>query len=266
MNFVPPLGANKSLRLDQVVKRLRLASGCKLILDAADVRSYASGQTWLDRSGGGHDFYRGTTSGSEASDPTFNGNAGTLGAYWFSDGGDVFTYDSTNEAWMENIHKDNAIFTFICWAYFAAAATTSGMVGTRGASGTGQSGFRFLKDAADKLALAVFNGTTAQVNVSTAAAVGLNGWHMLSASLNETTGTNGLFLGIDAAFELFTSTYASPSSGAAGFTMQVGAIGNAIQPMSSGARMGGFMGWEGVALTQAQVTAIYQATRRRYGV
>ena len=112
--FRPPLS------FYDVINALGLTGGLKLVLDAGDVSSYSSGQSWLDLSGNGYDFYLGDTSSSESSDPTFNGTPGNLSTseYFAFDGGDYFIYDSANETWMQNIHKDNAKFTICIWFKF----------------------------------------------------------------------------------------------------------------------------------------------------
>ena len=45
-----------------MLRRLGLTNGLKLCLDAGDANSYTSGEPWLDTSGNGYDFNRGTTS------------------------------------------------------------------------------------------------------------------------------------------------------------------------------------------------------------
>lgn len=68
-------------------------------LEAPDSASYSgSGQTWLNlittpadgTSRGDWDLYLGATSSSSTDDPTFNGSAGSSGAYFSMDGGDLF--------------------------------------------------------------------------------------------------------------------------------------------------------------------------------
>src|SRR5688572_10725967 len=103
-----------------ILNGLGLTANLKLCLDAGDnLSAPAAATSWLDRSGNGYDFFRGTTSGADATDPTFNGTPGELSAaeYWSFDGGDFFRYDTTNETWMQNLHKNNALLSFFCWLY-----------------------------------------------------------------------------------------------------------------------------------------------------
>lgn len=81
----PPFFAGGGTSLINTLSNLGLLTNLKLCLDAGDLNSYdGSSQTWKDLSGNGTDFYRGATSGSEASDPTFNpvGNGGTYQDYF----------------------------------------------------------------------------------------------------------------------------------------------------------------------------------------
>ena len=263
--FAPALAPNLSMRMDPVIKRLGLKSGLKLILDAGDSSSYASGQSWLDRSGGGYDFFLGATSGSEASDPTFNGTAGTIGAYWSFDGGDYFKYDSANETWMENLHKDNAKFSIATWIYIGTAATVQYFCGNAG-SAAGHTGIRFGYTASNQSLLEILNNGANPLAQFTTATFGAGAWTFLGISLDEAVGANGLLMQINSTQETYTSTYTSPASGASSFTLEIASRGNASLPLTNTSRMAAFCMWESAALTAAQMLALYQATRRRFGV
>ncbi len=248
-----------------MLRRLGLTAGLKLCLDAGDAASYSAGQPWLDRSGGGYDFNRGTTSGADATDPTFTGSAGGLssGEYWALDGGDLFTYDSANETWMDNIHKAGALFSAVVWANPAAGAQA--LFGTSG------------NNAASIGAQVTINTTNGNVNFQIADGSGvlaLNSssnlgaaagtWQMFAVSVNEAANT---------CIRLRNSTsgsgagaYATPSSSAATNVMQLAAAGNAQIIMPNNSRLAQVMMWEGVALSLANLNAIFNATRGRYGV
>ena len=97
-----------------------LTSGIQYALDAGDSNSYSgTGQSWLDTSGNEQDFFRGADGSASTDDPTFNGTAGGLSdtEYWSFDGGDFFRYDSAQETWMDNLHKNNARFAFMAWVF-----------------------------------------------------------------------------------------------------------------------------------------------------
>jgi hypothetical protein len=248
-----------------------LTSGLKLCLDAGDANSYSgSGQSWLDTSGNGYDFFRGATSASAADDPTFNGTAGrrSSGEYWSFDGGDFFRYDSANETWMNNLHKDNAIFSAAAWVYVVnvAAGNDGSVFGTCDHAVT--NGVKFILDENELPYIAVWSTTGSVLISGTGTSLGLNAWHFMSVSLDEAVGANGGRFVIDGTTTTFTSTYTSPGTGAAGYTMEIGAGGNAAAAgmMPSGTRMGMLAIWEGAVLTQTQLLALYQATRGRFGV
>jgi hypothetical protein len=107
-------GSNKYYLFD-VLTELGLTTDLKLCLDVADPNSYdGTSQTWVDRSGNANHFYRGATSGAEASDPTFNGAVGNSSesTYWGFDGGDYFK-EAAAHTFGANIHKNNGLATLI---------------------------------------------------------------------------------------------------------------------------------------------------------
>jgi hypothetical protein len=242
--------------------RLGLTNGLKLCLDAGDAASYTSGQKWLDRSGGGYDFFRGVDGTATTDDPTFNGSAGGLstGEYFAFDGGDWFTYDTTNETWMQNLHKDNSKFTILAWIWCNGFATGAGIFG--GTEGNiGSVGVDLAVSTSAVLQTRVRNGTGANaLSDNTVATVPSGAWTFVGASVDEAVGANGGFSVINGTQALFNSTFSSPSSSNATVTYQIGARGNNNFPMPSGNRIAFFAVWEGVALTSAQVQSIYEAT------
>jgi hypothetical protein len=249
-----------------VARKLGLVSGLQLVLDAGDAASYASGQPWLDLSGNGYDFNRGATLGSEASDPTFNGTAGRLssGEYFSCDGGDHFRYDSANETWMHNLHKDNARFTAAMWVQFGAVdGTTHGLFGTRGTSGnTGQT---FYKSSGNILVYAVANAGSGVIiaNSSLVPTAGVPAF--VALSVDEASATGGLFQ-LNAVHEAFNPTYSAPSSGNASFALEIGARGNGDNPARNLSRFWQVWMWEGRVLSAGELHKLRDATRGRYGV
>lgn len=257
-----------ALTLMDTLTSLGLTTNLRLCLDAGDAASYTSGTKWLDRAGSGYDFFRGATNSAEASDPTFNGTAGarSVNEYWSFDGGDYFTYDTTNETWMQNIHKNNAVFTIVGWAYIGAASTVQRFCGTR-AGNNSNIGFSFWVDASNKINFAASNGSgTAALQLTMAASISAGSWQFVAVTLNEATGASGASIVLNSTVETFTSTYTSPSASNATYTMEIAAGGLAGAPLTSGSRMAALAAWEGVALTTTNIGAIYNATRKRFGV
>lgn len=252
-----------------VIDRQNIASGLQLCLDAGDINSWpGSGQKWLDVSGNGYDFHLGTTSGSEATDPAFTGTAGALtsGDYWTCDADALFTYDTTNETWMQNLHKDGAIFTMLAWVYQTAYGVGGSpcVFGTLG-NATKAVGIQFqLNQTTGLLRLQFGNGSANFSFTSGGAAPSLNAWHLIGVSVSENAGASGGQFYSDGAVNgaAFNPAYTSPSAANATFTMQVAGAGNSQRPvgMSGDARMGFFGIWEGVNLTAAQILAFYNST------
>lgn len=254
----------------QHIRRLGLLNGLKLCLDAGDAGSYNSAvQTtkWLDTSGNGYDFYRGTSTGGDAAEPTFNGTAGKLSSseYWSFDGGDYFLYDTTNETWMQNLHKDNAKFTVVSWIY-PAGATSNAILGTASNLATNIGITHFVNTSNGTVGLQIRNGSGSNV-INTADGTSITGgaWNFTGVSVDEAAGT-GIIIA-NSEVNTFTSTYTSPSASNATYTMQLASSGNgATSPIRNTGRLAAVMVWESVTLTEGQLRAIHHATRWRFGV
>ncbi|MFA5897924.1 MAG: LamG-like jellyroll fold domain-containing protein [Hyphomicrobium sp.] len=251
-----------------VLDDLSLTGSLKLCLDATDIESYeGQGQVWRDRSGNGYDFNRGVDSAATAADPTFNGIAGrrSRNEYFSFDGGDLFTYDSANEAWMNNIHKDNAKFTIAGWVQFPSVATYQTVCATEGF--VADIGFILCMTNSAKLQFnARYGASLNTLGLTSVASISAATWTFVAVTVDDAIGVNGAALVINGTSQLFTSTYATPSASAAVDTFRIGARGTSGIPLLNGARMGGLVAWEGVALTTTQLASIYAATRGRFGV
>lgn len=270
MFFCPAVPYVVPTKMIDVISHLGLQSGLKLCLDAGDADSYTSGQKWLDRSGGGYDFFRGAGSGSEGSDPTFNGVAGGQSAaeYWGFDGGDFFTYDAVNESWMDSFHKTGAKFTILQWLYVSGATTTAvefGNIGSRATSlrpgflmGSSSSSLRSINVAIDNAAERIYS------KISVAAANN-NAWNMVGVSVDMAAGD--VSFQINGTSESYTSqTFtATPSAAAAASKVQLGAVGGDDLPIATGGRVRNVAMWD-VGLTAAQLAQIYSATRSTFGL
>lgn len=252
-----------------VARKLGLTSGLKLVLDAGDVASYpGAGQSWQDLSGNGYDFFLGATNGATTDDPTFNGAAGGLsaGEYWSFDGGDKFRYDTANETWMNNLHKDNALFSMAAWV-FPAASALHYFFGTNGVFLT-NIGINWRATTANgNMFCEVGNGSGSAALTASAFATpfAAGQWRFVAVSLNEAASAF-FFLNNAVATAPAAANFTSPSASNATYTAEVAAAGNAAGLAPNGARMAIFMAWEGVALTAGQLRALFNATRGRFGV
>lgn len=252
-----------------VVKHLGLPSP-KLCLDAGDINSVASGsQTkWLDVSGNGYDFFRGSDATSQTSDPTFNGPPGGQSAseFYGFDGGDFFAYDSANETWMQNIHKDGAAFTILGWVYVAGGSC---YIISDESSSTSEGCFNIsVTGGTPTFRLQVLN-TSGNALLQLGPAVTLNTWTFFGVTVEESAGT-GTWQG-QSTQSSFTSTYSSPLSTNSSSTIRLGAPGaGSFFPNSfllpNGSRMNSIVIWEGTALSAAQLDAVYQGTKAKFGL
>lgn len=253
----------KRMTLIEILTRQGLTGNLKLCLDAADSVSLpASSTKWLDRSGGGYDFFRGTTAGAEATDPTINGSAGgrSSNEYLSFDGGDYLLYDTTSEAWMSNIHKSTCKFTAIMWIYVTGTAIQR-LLGNR--SATTHVGFSVAINIDPEFA--VSNGSANVINQGSGLTVPLNTWFQLAVSYDAVTPT--LFMRLNNTNAgLSTTPGAAHSAANATNNFQIGAVVGATDPIDAGGRMAMLAMWEGVALTTTQISAVYHATRNRFGV
>jgi hypothetical protein len=247
------------------VRKLGLTGNLRVCLDAGDDASYASGQSWLDTSGNGYDFFRGADGSATGTDPTFNGTAGrrTASEYFSFDGGDYFTYDTTIEAWMQTLHKDNAVFTAAGWLLLTTGSVQT-ILGTLGGGVAGSShGINFQTTAGNALQLFVGNASTGTTITSTATFAAA--WSFIAIALDESVGAGGGTFQINGTQEAFNSAYSSPSSSNASGNMQLGARGSAVGPIANTGRMATMNVWDR-RLSTAELLTLFMATRGRFGV
>lgn len=259
------MGNAKGESLYSILTRLSLTTGLTLCLDAADIASYnGTSQVWSDRSGGGYDFNRGTTSGAEGSDPTFNGNAGGLSAneYFSFDGGDVFSYDTTVETWMTGLHADNAIFTILA-AFYSPSAGAKYILDT--CATTAKNGITVGGLVGDQFWIGVGNaaGSHAAASVQSTATMNDSAWNFVSVAQDESSAT-GMDMNINGTSETGKNgTYTSPSATAAAPMYLGGTVVGAFT--GSGTRLGCLAIWSATKLSTTNTGDIYNALKARYG-
>lgn len=258
---------NKTLY--QIISGLGLTTNLKLCLDAGDANSYNPAvQTakWLDTSGNGYDFYRGTSGVGDGAEPTFNGSAGGLSSaeYFSFDGGDYFLYDSANETWMNSLHKDGVQCTVFAVFYPASITTLHRLFMERNVGGF--PGFSFLIDAVARPTLLVTNDSTTAMSVPFAATLTNNAWHNIQISWAENAGAGNYILNLDGAAETSSATITSPSSVDHSASPAIGAATTGANPLTSGSRLACLAIWQGTALSSANLTALYDAIKGRFGL
>lgn len=247
-----------------VLRKLGLIPSLQFCLDAGDAASFASGQSWLDRSDNGQDFFVGLNGSVTASDPTHTGTPGRLssGEYFAVDGGDYFTYDTANETWMENLHKDSALFSFACWMYPAGSAA-QGFFGTPGNSASNH-GAQFLCNTSNgNVSFQVANGSgTLALSVATNMGAAAGAWQFFAVMVDEAASRVVRMRNLTAAET--ASAYGSPSASAATNVFGIGQLGNGQSPIPSGGRIGAAFAWGGACLTVNQMRALYALTAPRF--
>jgi hypothetical protein len=263
--FLPATARPRRKTLIEAIRQLQLTSNLQLALDAGDALSYpGSGTKWLDTSGNGYDFNFGATTAS----PTFNGASGgrSSAEYMSLDGGDHFVYDSANETWMNNLHKDNALWSWAAWLQIGTLGTAQRIFGTSSANNA-QVGVDVAFGATNLLTVSFRNGSgSSGLNAASTLTTAGSVWEFFGQSINEGTGAGGILHRKNDTTDTDTSTISSPSASNATYTMQIGAAGNSITPLLSGARIAMLAIWQGVALTDANLKSVFNATRLRFGV
>lgn len=266
-SMVSASGGNQSLY--NIINDLGLTANLKVCLDAGDSASYnPSVQTakWLDTSGNGYDFYRGSSTSGDAAEPTFNGSAGgkSSSEYWSFDGGDYFLYDTTNETWMNNLHKAAAKYSMLCVAYVPNLTVSQYMFATRGASGAGMTNNIVRGSTGKMLAYVSNSGNRSVILKDSTLALNNTAWNVTGVVVDESAATGRFF--VNGTNETFTSTYSSPDTGSAAAVAAIASTGGGATKSPSGSRIACLAVWEGVALTSTNLTDIHNAIKGRFGL
>lgn len=262
--MAPPPGAGfaTAVALSTTLTQLGMTTNLQVCLDAGDASSYTSGTQWRDRSGNAYDFDFGATTAA----PTFNGVAGTLSSaeYMSLDGGDYFTYEAANPAWVDTLHKDNATWTFAAWVYPAVLSAVQRFSGT-GQGAMAGTGVEVGCNGSGALMASVRAGGSNALNTTTGGTLSTGAWQFVAWSLNEAGGGTGLNIALNGTITNASATYSSPSAAAAGQILQVGACGNNALRVEAGFRMAQ-VAWWSRALSSPELNLLFQATRGRFGV
>jgi hypothetical protein len=288
-----------------IITDASLTTDLELCLDAGDGNSYTSGQDWVDVSGSSNadEFFRGSGTGSDSADPTFNGTVDgrSENEYFSFDGGDEFEYGAANETWMKNMHKNNADFSMLCAFYVVDPGSGStGLFGTGPglggvATGVGLSIHHGGADGGDLHFRAAphnggspgewvnYNGNTNSSTGGNYTDTGVNdaAWNIIGFSLDEASGSafhylNGAYNQVLSA-NTFDGTYFTDSgivsrqTGGAGGPldstgiMHIGSWGSLDPATQNGCRMGVIAFWS-TSLSKANFDTIWDTLRVRYGI
>jgi hypothetical protein len=251
----------RASKLLPILDAIGLSTGLVLCFDARDNRTYpGSGTQLLDQSGGGYDF----NFGAAAAAPTFTGTANEADAYLAFDGGDYLTYEAANAAWMDAMHQASALWSWVFGFYHVSAEGS--LVGTNGGTTT-NTGMNITYSAAEAVTCRVRNaGSPVLTSYTSVATLTENANNFVGVSVNSAAGASGGFARINGTAETFDATYASPAAGAATNVLQLMARGNNNTPAPAGERLLFAAAWSARALTAAELTRAYTATRRGLGI
>jgi hypothetical protein len=251
-----------------------LGNNLVFALDAGDGASYGGGTSWLDTSGNDHHFFLGATNGVDSTDPTFNGLPGALSSaeYFSSDGGDLFTYNTSNPAAIDALHKDNAAFTLLATIWDPPGSTFS-LLGT--ASLISNVGIDIRIRGTDKVTIEGVNGSgsTQLLSKTSDAAISTNAWTVVALSINEAGGSSGSFLWEKGSYlqvgssNTFDAVYTSPSASGATHTAQIGARGNSASPLPNTGRIAQIALWS-TSISKVNLDALYgqAGIKTRFGL
>ena len=256
------------------LQRLGLTNNLQVCLDAGAAASYdGSSQTWTDLSGNGNHFYRGTTSGSDATDPTFNGTSGnqTSSEYFSYDGGDRFKLSIAIPAWQSAMHQPGAVFTMLQWAYvgnLTALAPSQAGFGCGDAVAAADGRFVSFSNSAstqNALSIGITNDTVAAFGNKSTILVTNNAWQMVAVSVD--TGGNAINFAVNGTTETRSSAQSqSLTSTASPSPLVIGAAANdGTASAINGCRIAATAIWSR-ALSTTELTNIFTATRARFGV
>jgi hypothetical protein len=269
MNVLKMLAANApatgNQTLYQIIDGLGLTTNLKVCLDAGDIASYnpsVDPQKWLDTSGNGFDWFVGNDGSVDATDPTFNGTAGSLtSSEYFNVGNNGttrrFLYDiATPETWMQRLSEDNAIYTLM--AVWKPQLSTVFQPVFNFGYGTvaGTRGMVVIQTSSETLELRIYNsaGSSTELTIS-AANQTINGWNVLLISWDE-------------AGNYAWRNNANTGSGNAAYT-RFGAftgVAHLFSSLPANTLAACAAIWEGTALTSTNLTDLYNGIKGRFGL
>lgn len=265
--FTPIVHAGGNPSIYDAIVEAGLTTNLKLVLDAGDSQSYdGTSQKWLDRSGGGYDFFLGTNGTVQSTDPTFNGTAGrqTASEYFSTDGGDYFSYDTSIETWMQNLGKSGSTFT-VLGVFYIPSDTDSTLVSTRGATASSYGWSLAYVQAFDRFALQFVDagGTVISLGLLVAPTITTPGlyFYAISGTLTNGAAYNTHLNGTNNGGTLaVTGTANSPTN-----NMKILTRGDVSVSAASGTRIHALAIWDGV-LSQANFTTLWNRLRSRFGL
>lgn len=271
MNMMAPSLARPRDDIYTTLKRLGLATGLHICLDAGDdISAPASTTKWVDLSGGGNGYFRGSSGSAEASlDMDFVGTVGRRDkdAYWTNGGGtEYFTFEKSITTPINDAHKNNQKWSLMAWWYVDSLGGVHHLFNTN--SSNASSGV-FVDVVTNLLRLFVQNGSgTSFVGSTFSSANVVAGWNFIGIAVEITSNvlTVNINTGARKQDGVAPTMTGTPSSAAAQGVPKMFASNNAATLSTLGDRANSFCWWGGVKRTAAEYEAIFQATRSKFGV
>lgn len=236
--------------LFSLLTKLDLTTGLAVCLDAGDAASYSgSGQTWTDRSGNGNHYTRGNDSSATTDDPTFNGTAGSLAdtAYWSFDAGDFFE-ESADQSFADTWGSDGALWSAIALLY----PPSGGFANTDNIFQNGVAVTTPLFQVASN-SLRLIDATDGDYSISSSNTFSGGAWNFAGVSVNENGGASGAFLRLQNTITTGNPAKTTPRA--------VSGVYRICASIDNTTRLSMIAIWNGVALTQAQMSLIYNALK-----
>lgn len=270
----PALGApkqfNTGMLAKDAIRQLGIGDTCVLLLDPMDPDSYKLGdQIWQDISGqvrsdltnqSADGFLLGSTASVETIDPEFNPRG-----YFEYDGTQYFFYNSTNETWMENLHKDGAISTLVSEYHSNGTAIPRGL-GTASicndVGGNYGPSIYETDNAACGDGHEVSQAITGDLNTQGI----LNKWHIGGYSMSENGGAVSYFF-VDSLYGTPANwnSASAPSAAAATYTCKIGNNGGASAPSAAGTKQG-FLMLFSIQIAQSDLKKLFHLLRGRRSI
>ena len=255
-------------KFDDAINIAGVKADLQCCIDVGATACYpGTGQTLTDLTGNANNFFLGADGSATSADPTFNGSVGgvSVNEYLSFDGGDYCRFAAANPTWVNNLHKDNALWSAAMWARIPATAAVRSIFGTARGS-TNQTGVNCYYTSGNVLHFEAADGSApAIMSADHGGSITANTWTFIGLSMNEAAGANGFAFAINDDVDLFTSTYATPSTNNATDTLEFGALGNANTPLVNGSRIACVAFWTR-ALSPAELLELFKRSRSRFGV
>lgn len=221
--------------------------------------------TNITSSGTTYDFWLGSSSSSEAIDPTFNGTAGDAAAYLETDGADYITAQTSAAPCFAKGHRTDQAGVWYAFAGKTASSNsaTRSIFGNSSSAGTAGSRALGLWGSDFKIDYYISNGSSnlTVTDTSTALSNDLDFIYIVSFDGTSTTNNFKAWMNTTTAITKSATLNASTADSANTFTIFAA---NTFSPVQSGFRLYAFACGLGELLTDAKATLIMEEYASRH--